>query len=108
MSFPDINTPVFKYFEKNTPNWVKIGKYVNWLFKEHVPGAPGISGTFALKIHAGVKKSSLSADFWCAPLGQGYCVSITGSKETDVWNRSVKYLEELRVKALKQPKRRRK
>lgn len=106
---PDINQPVFKYFSKDKPDWVKIGKYLNWLFHNHVQCAPGISGTFALKIHQGVKTSTISADFWDAPLGQGFSCSITGSKEADVWIRSVKYLETIRQQALThKPKRKKK
>lgn len=106
---PDINQPVFKYFAKDKPDWIKIGKYLNWLFHNHVPGAPGISGTFALKIHQGLEASSISAEFWAAPLGKGFSCAIVGSKEADVWVRSVKYLETIRQQALThKPKRKKK
>ena len=96
----DIDTPVFKYFKKDEPNWVKMGKYMNWLFTNHVPGAPGASGTFALKLCSGLKKPLISADFWCAPIGKGYCFSIIETDELKAWLGSVKYLEELRQKAI--------
>ncbi len=96
----ELESPVFRYFLKDKPEWIKLGKYVNWLLKEYVPGAPGISGTFALKMCPGRDGCFLSADFWASPLGQGYCTSITGYKELDVWQRSVKYADDLRKQAI--------
>lgn len=97
----DIAEPTFKYFAKDKPEWIKLGKYVNWLLKDQITGAPGISGTFALKMCPGRDGCFLSADFWASPLGQGYCTSITGYKELDVWQRSVKYADDLRKQAIK-------
>lgn len=97
----DIEKPTFTYFTKDKPEWIKLGKYVNWLLKEQITGAPGISGTFALKMCPGLDGCFLSADFWASPLGLGYCTSITGYKELDVWKRSVKYADDLRKQAIK-------
>lgn len=95
----DINKSTFLSFNKDKPDWVKLGKYLNALFRDYVDKPPGISGTFALKIHLGVKGSVIHADFWASPLGESYCTSIVGDTELDVWRRSVKYLDGLRKKA---------
>lgn len=106
MTSPDVNTPVYKYFDKDKPAWVKLGRYFNWLFEVNVSNRTGLSGTFALKLCASPhktgksSKSTVSADFWCSPIGEGMCTSILGKDEIDCWKRSVKYVESLRQKAI--------
>lgn len=98
MSF-SIEKPTFSYFKKDKPEWARLGAYMNWLFREHVKGAPGISGTFALKVHDTKDGTMLHADFWAAPLGMGFQESLIERKESKLWIRSVKRMDELRIAA---------
>lgn len=100
----NVDEKSFTYFKKKSPEWVRLGSYMNWLFRNHVKKCPGISGTFALKIHSTNDGIFLSADFWCAPLSKGYCVSVIGTDELDVWVRSVKQVESLRLEAVQRQK----